>query len=110
MAPLPRLDHILETVEDDWKTEDDTDIDLDLSGETRYGSSRLDRRVQFTKTARRRNIMCLNEYTEDEFRNSWYSSEDSEKMKEKHIKMAARFESGKEAKKGTNYRGLELAQ
>jgi hypothetical protein len=107
MAPLPRLDRILETVEDDWKTEDDTKTDLS-EGETRCGSSsRLDRRVQFAKIARRRNIMCLKEYTEDEFRNSWYSLEDSEKMKERHIKMAARFESGKEAKKGMNYRGLE---
>jgi hypothetical protein len=105
MAPLPRLDHTLETVEEDWKTEDDTETDL-LS-ETRYGNFRRDRGVRFAMTARRRNIMCLEEYTEDEVRNSWYSLEDKEKMKKKHNKVVARFESGKEAKRGMNYRGLE---
>jgi hypothetical protein len=35
--------------------------------------------------------------------------EDKEKMYEKHNKMLARFESGKEARKGTTYRGLEYS-
>jgi hypothetical protein len=51
--------------------------------------------------------MCLEEYTEDEVRNCWYSLEDKEKKYEKLNKMVARFESGKEAKKGMTYRGLE---
>jgi hypothetical protein len=92
-------------IEEDWKTEDD--IEIDLLGETTNGSFQLDRGVRFAMTIRQHESMCLEEYTKDEVRNSWYSLEDKKKMNEKHNKMVARFESGKEAKKGTTYRGLE---
>jgi hypothetical protein len=132
MAPLPRLDRTLETtmvgssykemsykemsykeimeeatriVEEDWKTEDDTETYL--LGETTDGNIRFDRGVRFSMTIRQHDIMCLEEYTEDEVRNCWYSLEDKEKMYEKQAKMVALFESGKKAKKGMSYRGLE---
>jgi hypothetical protein len=122
MAPSRRLDHTLETtmvgsyykaimeeatriLEEDWKTDDD--IETDLLGETTYGDFRLDRGVRFSMTIRQHASMSIEEYTEDEVRNCWYSFEDKEKMYEKHNKMVARFESGKKAKKGSTYRGLE---
>jgi hypothetical protein len=96
------VDSATEILEEDWRTDDDTETDL--LGETTCGNFRLDRGVKFAMTIRRHEIICLEEYTEDEIRNCWYSLEDKEKMKETHGKMVARFESGE---KGMTYRGLE---
>mmetsp|Transcript_26130 Transcript_26130/g.63723 ORF Transcript_26130/g.63723 Transcript_26130/m.63723 type:complete len:223 (-) Transcript_26130:504-1172(-) len=63
--------------------------------------------VTFNNLVQCRGTISRHDYSETEVHQSWLSAEEMEKMNERQFKTVERMESGKNAKRGSTYRGLE---
>jgi hypothetical protein len=114
------LERATKIVEDDWRADSDDDglLDDDNIDEAdslpppAYLKQQKERQstftiVQFAVDIKHHEVMSRSEYTNEELKKCWYTSEEKQKMNASTFKVAARFEKGKPAKGNNPYRGLE---
>ncbi|CAJ1954219.1 unnamed protein product [Cylindrotheca closterium] len=70
-------------------------------------SSDPKKRVHFSSKRRSRDIICRDDYTDEELAACWVTQEERERHYKSFEKTVKRMESGKKAKKDDTYRGLE---
>jgi len=64
-------------------------------------------KVRFLQKVEEYSVLARHCYSEREMRHCWYTEEEKEKYRERHIRSAQRLENGERSKRGESFRGLE---